>query len=71
MSLIGDGGGWGVDGMNVTWQAELLAGYRWHLAKLDLNLLVGYKGLGIDNSGDELDVDLILHGPVIKLGFEF
>jgi hypothetical protein len=47
VSFVGDGGGFGVDGMHSTWQAELLGGYRFHpFSKLDLNLGVGYKGSG-------------------------
>lgn len=70
MSLYGDGGGWGVDDMKLTWQAEFLAGYRWHFDWTDFNLMVGYKALAVD-SENELDTDVILHGPVLKLGFEF
>ena len=70
ISLHGDGGGWGVDDVKVTLQAEFLAGYRWHFDRRDFNLMVGYKALGVD-SENELDTDLILHGPVLKLGFEF
>jgi hypothetical protein len=72
LSFVGDGGGFGVDGMHSTWQAELLGGYRFHpFSKLDLNLMVGYKGLGIDHSGAAVGTDLIFHGPVLRLGSEF
>jgi len=72
LSFVGDGGGFGVDGMNHTWQAELLAGYRFHpFSKLDLNTMIGYKGVGIDHSGKAIEADLIFHGPVLKLGCEF
>jgi hypothetical protein len=70
MSFHGDGGGWGVDDLDLTWQAELLAGYRWHFSRLDFNLLVGYKGLGWQ-AINELSTDFVIHGPVLKLGFEF
>ena len=61
-----------MDGMHSTWQAELLGGYRFHpFSKLDLNLMVGYKGLGIDHSGAAVGTDLIFHGPVLRLGSEF
>jgi hypothetical protein len=72
LSFVGDGGGFGVDGMNHTWQAELLGGYRFHyFSKLDLNLMIGYKGLGIDHSGVAVEADLIMHGPVLRFGCEF
>ena len=72
VSFVGDGGGFGVDGMHSTWQAELLGGYRFHpFSKLDLNLGVGYKGVGIDHSDGTVQVDIILHGPVLRLGLEF
>ena len=72
ISFVGDGGGFGVDGMNKTWQAELLGGYRFHpTSKLDLNLMIGYKGLGIDQSSEQIETHVVFHGPVLKLGFEF
>ena len=71
LSFVGDGGGFGVDDLRATWQAELLGGRRFHFSKLDLNLMIGYKGVGFDHSGDQLRTDLIIHGPVLKLGFEF
>jgi len=73
-SFVGDGGGFGVDGMEVTWQAELLGGYRFRdlfSGRFDLNLSIGYKGLGIDHRGKAIELDVIFHGPVLKLGFEF
>ena len=71
MSFAGDGGGFGVDGLDSTWQAELLGGYRFHFSKADFNLMIGYKGLGLNRSGGSVAADLILHGPVLKLGLEF
>lgn len=71
ISFAGDGGGFGVDNMDVTWQAELLGGYRFHHSRFDLNLMIGYKGVGLKNGDDGIDTDLILHGPVLKLGVEF
>ena len=74
LSFTGDGGGFGVDGMDVTWQAELLGGYRFRdlwSGRFDFNLLVGYKGVGIDHRGRSIEADLTFHGPVLKLGFEF
>jgi hypothetical protein len=72
ISFVGDGGGFGVDGMEKTWQAELLGGYRFHpRSKIDLNLMIGYKAVGIESSGDTINADFTLHGPVLKLGFEF
>ncbi len=72
ISFVGDGGGWGVDGMDLTWQAELLGGYRWHpTPKLDLNLMIGYKAVRMESSGDGINADFTFHGPVLKLGFEF
>ena len=39
----------------------------------DLNVLVGYKGVGVDvKSGTkDIETDLIYHGPVLKFGLEF
>lgn len=73
LSFIGDGGGFGVDGVQTTWQAELLGGYRFHLKYTDFGLLVGYKAVGFDlqSATKEIDGNLIYHGPVLKLAFEF
>jgi hypothetical protein len=64
ISFTGDGGGFGVDDVHKTWQAELLGGYRLRFQRfdgLDLNLLVGYKGVGVDvKSGTkDLETDII------------
>ena len=73
MSFVGDGGGFGVDGVEKTWQAELLAGYRFRLKYTDLGVLIGYKGVGVDVERDTKDIegDLIYHGPALKLALEF
>lgn len=57
--------------MDSTWQAELLGGYRFPIfSEVDLNLMAGYKGLGVNHSGDAVGIDLIFHGPVLRLGCE-
>ena len=66
----------GVDGMDVTWLAELSAGYRFRFQRWggwDLNILAGYKAVGVDvkSSTKDIETDLIYHGPVLKLGVEF
>jgi hypothetical protein len=73
--FAGDGGGFGVDGMDVTWLGELQGGYRFRFKSWDLNVLVGYKAVAVDaSSGDEdegIGGDLIFHGPVLRFGAEF
>jgi hypothetical protein len=71
LSFLGDGGGFGVSGMERTWQAELLGGYRWSFSKFILNVMIGYKGLGMKQTGQPIAVDLIMHGPELKLAIEF
>ena len=74
LSFVGDGGGFGVDGMDLTWQAEGLVGYRFmdlFSTDLDLNLSAGYKGLEVDQKGSGLETDIIFHGPVLRFGIEF
>lgn len=71
--FAGDGGGFGVDGMDVTWLGELQGGYRFRFKSWDLNVLVGYKAVAVDISHAEEEVrgDLIFHGPVLRFGGEF
>jgi hypothetical protein len=74
LSFVGDGGGFGVDGMDVTWQAEGLIGYRFQglfSSRLDLNLSAGYKGLEVDYKASAIESDLTFRGPVLRFGIEF
>jgi hypothetical protein len=74
MSFAADGGGFGVDSVDVTWHAELMAGYRFRLlTKADFNLLVGYKAVGVDvrSGSKDIETDLIYHGPVLSIGADF
>jgi hypothetical protein len=72
--FVGDGGGFGVDDVDVTWLAEAAVGYRIrYFKRADVNILVGYKGVGVDvrSSGEPIEIDLSFHGPVLKVGVEF
>lgn len=74
LSFVGDGGGFGVDGMDVTWQAEGLLGYRFQglfSSRLDLNLSAGYKGLEVDYKASAVESDLTFRGPILRFGLEF
>jgi len=73
LTFAGDGGGFGVDEIQKTWLAELLVGYRFRLEHGDFGVLVGYKGVGVEleKGTGTADLDLIFHGPVLKLAFEF
>ncbi|MBW2419569.1 MAG: hypothetical protein JRH19_13555, partial [Deltaproteobacteria bacterium] len=71
--FTGDGGGFGVDGMESTWLAELQGGYRFRFKSWDLNVMAGYKAVGINIASGKKDVagDFIFHGPLLRLGVEF
>jgi hypothetical protein len=71
--FVGDGGGFGVDGMERTWLAELQGGYRFRFKHWDFGLLVGYKAVGVALKSSEKAIggDFIFHGPVLRLGAEF
>ena len=68
-----DGGGFGVDSMESTWLAELQGGYRFRYKSWDLNLMAGYKAVGLNVASDKKDIagDFIFHGPVLRIGGEF
>ena len=69
----GDGGGFGVDGMDVTWLGELQGGYRFRLKRFDFNVTAGYKAVGVDvaATGKDIATDIIFHGPILRFGAEF
>ncbi len=61
--LLGGVGGFGIgDASDFTWDAWAMWGYqvaeRWTLQG-------GYRGLGIDRDGKDVNVDIIMHGPMI------
>jgi hypothetical protein len=62
-----------VDAIEVTWLAELQGGYRFRFQRWDLNVLVGYKAVGLDLASGAKDIEgnFIFHGPVLKLAAEF
>jgi hypothetical protein len=74
LSFAGDGGGFGVDGLDVTWLGEAMVGYRFRFFQnADFNVMVGYKGVGVDVKSGTKDIesDLTFHAPVLKVGVEF
>ena len=65
--LHGDVGGFGV-GSELTWQAAgllraPLTRYLW--------LDVGYRAISVDFDDEDLEYDVLVHGPMIGLGFRF
>jgi len=68
----GDFGGWGV-GSTIAWAATASVGYRWLLRRLDIGLDLAYRALGPDYSNESKGVgwDVIMHGPVLAIVFEF
>ncbi len=72
LQLLGDIGGFGV-GSDLTWQ--LFAGYGFAFWQSNLHGLIGYRALAVDYSqgsgAKENNLDLILHGPVVGLSFQW
>lgn len=58
-------GGFGA-GSDLTWTAQTFIDWRFH-SHIELN--VGYRGLGYDVSTNNLDIDLVFHGPWIGATF--
>ena len=71
LALRGDLGGFGV-GSDFSWNASVVLGYKF--TRL-ISAYVGYRALSVDyedGSGDDRFVfDVIMHGPMIGLGFHF
>lgn len=71
LGLRGDIGGFGV-GSEFSWNAMITLRYR--ITRL-ISAWVGYRALGVDyktGSGDDkVEYDLVMHGPMIGLGFSF
>jgi opacity protein-like surface antigen len=63
----GDIGGFGA-GSDLTWQAFM--GFGYHCSK-NVNVAVGYRGLGIDYGQGSFSLDVVTHGPVIGLEWRF
>ena len=72
LQFLGDIGGFGV-GSDLTWQ--LFAGYGFDFWQSNLHGVIGYRALAVDYTNDSRanrnNLDLILHGPVVGLGFRW
>lgn len=71
LALRGDIGGFGV-GTDFTWNASVVLGYQ--ITRL-LSAWIGYRALGLNadtGSGDDkIEYDIVMHGPMIGMGFSF
>lgn len=70
IQIWGDVGGFGA-ASDLTWSATAVIGYRFKLFDLPSVVFAGYRGLGYDYTGDSLEWDLVLHGPLFGLGVAF
>jgi hypothetical protein len=65
LSLAGNVGGFGIgSASDFAWEASALAFYR---ISDRVSLGAGYRAQGLDRERSNLDVDLILHGPIVGL----
>lgn len=72
LHVEGDGGGFGVDDNQQTWQAVGLIGYRWPGWDVDWNLQVGYRAMRVfDLKKNSAEVQLDMRGPDVILALEF
>jgi ABC-type proline/glycine betaine transport system permease subunit len=48
-------------------------GYAWQFTGYELAALIGYRALGVNytNTGNNNNVDLVLHGPIIGFSVRF
>jgi hypothetical protein len=68
----GDVGGFGFQS-NFEWQAVGVYSYAWQFTGYQLAALIGYRALGVNytNTGNNNNVDLVLHGPIIGFSVRF
>ena len=67
LQALGDVGGFGA-GSDLTWQAFAGIGYRFHPR---WTFTAGYRALAVDFERGDFELDVIMHGPVLGLGFRF
>jgi hypothetical protein len=67
--LNGNVGGFGV-GSASHWSWEGIALLTWRLGE-QWSAAAGYRGLGVDRRAGELQIDAIMHGPVLGLVYRF
>jgi opacity protein-like surface antigen len=67
LSALGDVGGFGA-GSDLTWQAFAGVGYRFNPR---WSVTAGYRALAVDFEKSGFELDVIMHGPVVGVGFRF
>jgi hypothetical protein len=70
VSLEGDYGGFDVDHLDETWNAEGFLGYRFKTFGVSSIIFAGYRYLYIDYS-KEAEIEVKVRGPALGLGFYF
>lgn len=67
--LNGNVGGFGV-GSASQWSWEAIALLTWRLGE-HWSAAAGYRGLGVDRRNGELEIDAIMHGPILGIVYRF
>jgi hypothetical protein len=70
VSLEGDYGGFDVDHLDETWNAEGFLGYRFKIYGVSSIVFAGYRYLYIDYS-KKAEIEVKIHGPALGLGVYF
>jgi hypothetical protein len=72
LRVEGDGGGFGVDDNQQTWQAVGLIGYRWPAWGVHWNVQAGYRAMRLfDLKKNDAEIQLDVRGPDVILALEF
>jgi hypothetical protein len=66
LTAFGDVGGFGI-GSDFTWQAAAYAGWSSGRWRIDF----GYRALSVEFDDDDLDTELLAHGPIVGVGVRF
>ena len=71
LNLRGDIGGWGLDGVNSTYQLAGTIAYNFKMWNVSSRVYAGYRYLYLDYEKDPVELYLIVRGPQVGIGFEF
>ena len=69
--VSGNYGGFHVSDVNKTWQGIGLLGYHFKMGGVSSQAYAGYRYLNLDYEDDPLEIELVVKGPLVGIGWEF
>ena len=71
LRVKGDYGGFNVDHMHETYNAEGVLTYHFQWGKRHAKALAGYRYVYLDLKDDRVEIDVKVKGPLLGIGFDF